>query len=693
MAVIHLEALPLGFRFRPTDEELINHYLKSKIHGHEHAVEVIPEIDVCKCEPWDLPDKSLIRTGDPEWFFFAPRDRKYPNGHRSNRATEAGYWKATGKDRTIRSRTVGGTTAIGMKKTLVFYRGRAPRGERTSWIMHEYRVACLASESDADGANGDQGSYVLCRLFKKPDEKTSSPNCDEVEDGGLSPVTYSPCVIQHGEDPVELNTLSNQEIPESDTQEGTDLFPADIQEKPDGTDRFFNDEVDSATRYPEKPEKVNFNSIITSNLRDHKCGNGSEIDPLMEVLNRICGPQLEPTDTDDFLQINSPAYMDDVFFDFPEDYYLELQGSGTGPEDSISECLSSLLNHDEYSSGWSYNQKDPAVDPMPGSAGVNILQRDHHWETAWGKDSTSSGDADNEIEALQFENQAQGTHLDTNFSNWVYTHSRSSPNLRGPSHISPMTTYPPGNIYGSGNGSQIVHESAKTEVFSLDFTTESPEHAYNNISGFGELTSQNASVNEDNGLGGTGITIRSHQPRHPAPSPAMLQGTAVRRIRFSMPKHLQVESVCSNGSDASSSLEDNEVCSSKFELKNLQLLRQVQDREKYRASDQQQAEIAASETIDIEEVFEEEHPLHAWVNATTSVEPEFDPHDRAWAEGELDDVSLLPEFATPPAPKPQEKTVGGRVRSKKHIISIADLETIEEDNDDESLEPSDNLVY
>ncbi|MQL99117.1 hypothetical protein Taro_031834, partial [Colocasia esculenta] len=75
------------------------------------------------------------------------------------------------------------------------------------------------------------------------------------------------------------------------------------------------------------------------------------------------------------------------------------------------------------------------------------------------------------------------------------------------------------------------------------------------------------------------------------------------------------------------------------------------------------------------------------------VEPEFDPHDRAWAEGELDDVPLLPEFETPPAPKRQKKVVGARVRSKQHDISIADLETIEEDNDDETPEPSNNLVY
>ncbi|XP_050376936.1 protein NTM1-like 9 isoform X2 [Argentina anserina] len=191
MAVLSMESLPLGFRFRPTDEELINHYLCLKINGRHSEVQVIPEIDVCKWEPWDLPKLSKIKSDDQEWFFFCPRDRKYPNGHRSNRATDAGYWKATGKDRTIKSRqfksAANSTGMVGMKKTLVFYRGRAPKGERTSWIMHEYRP----TQKELDGTGPGQCAFVLCRLFHKPEEKAEVLKYDEVDQPGLSP-TASP---------------------------------------------------------------------------------------------------------------------------------------------------------------------------------------------------------------------------------------------------------------------------------------------------------------------------------------------------------------------------------------------------------------------------------------------------------------------------------------------------------------------
>ncbi|CAK9878406.1 unnamed protein product [Sphagnum jensenii] len=148
--------VPPGFRFHPTDEELVVYYLKRKVSGRSMEADVIAVVDLYKCEPWDLPDKSCITSHDQEWYFFSPRDKKYPNGSRTNRATEAGYWKATGKDRVVKS----GSRSIGMKKTLVFYQGRAPNGKRTDWVMHEYRI-------EEEEVSGFQDAYVLARVFKK----------------------------------------------------------------------------------------------------------------------------------------------------------------------------------------------------------------------------------------------------------------------------------------------------------------------------------------------------------------------------------------------------------------------------------------------------------------------------------------------------------------------------------------------
>ncbi|GAV64752.1 NAM domain-containing protein, partial [Cephalotus follicularis] len=153
-------ALAPGFRFHPTDEELVCYYLKRKVAKKPVRFDAIGEVDIYRNEPWDLSDYSRLKTRDQEWYFYSALDKKYGNGARMNRATGRGYWKATGKDREVRREG----HLIGMKKTLVFHSGRAPDGLRTNWVMHEYRL--VESELERYGT-GQKDAYVLCRVFHK----------------------------------------------------------------------------------------------------------------------------------------------------------------------------------------------------------------------------------------------------------------------------------------------------------------------------------------------------------------------------------------------------------------------------------------------------------------------------------------------------------------------------------------------
>lgn len=166
-------SLPPGFRFHPTDEELIIHYLKQKASPSSNPpILIIADVNIYKFNPWELPgtpfwssdlisyftvikylfiqaiyfvscffwlfliDKAFF--GENEWFFFSPRDKKYPNGTRPNRAAASGYWKATGTDKPIISSV--GSQCLGMKKALVFYKGHPPKGVKTDWMMTEYML-------------------------------------------------------------------------------------------------------------------------------------------------------------------------------------------------------------------------------------------------------------------------------------------------------------------------------------------------------------------------------------------------------------------------------------------------------------------------------------------------------------------------------------------------------------------------
>ncbi|XWS16065.1 hypothetical protein CRYUN_Cryun34aG0053400 [Craigia yunnanensis] len=159
-----------GFRFHPTDEELVGFYLKRKVEKKLFSIDLIKHVDIYKYDPWDLPKVSKLSTvTEKEWYFFCRRGRKYRNSIRPNRVTGSGFWKATGIDKPIYS--VGGfQDCIGLKKSLVYYRGSAGKGTKTDWMMHEFRLPAGQNPSLSNTKKDNLPEaevWTLCRIFKR----------------------------------------------------------------------------------------------------------------------------------------------------------------------------------------------------------------------------------------------------------------------------------------------------------------------------------------------------------------------------------------------------------------------------------------------------------------------------------------------------------------------------------------------
>ncbi|CAA0381953.1 unnamed protein product [Arabidopsis thaliana] len=253
-------SLAPGFRFHPTDEELVSYYLKRKVLGQPVRFDAIGEVDIYKHEPWDLAVFSRLKTRDQEWYFYSALDKKYGNGARMNRATNRGYWKATGKDREIRRDIL----LLGMKKTLVFHSGRAPDGLRTNWVMHEYRL--VEYETEKNG-NLVQDAYVLCRVFHKnnigpPSGNRYAPFMEEEwadDEGALIPgidvkLRLEPPPVANGNDQMDQEIQSASKSLININEPPRETAPLDIE-----TDQQNHHENDL------KPEEHNNNNNYDEN--------------------------------------------------------------------------------------------------------------------------------------------------------------------------------------------------------------------------------------------------------------------------------------------------------------------------------------------------------------------------------------------------------------------------------------------
>lgn len=144
----------VGYRFHPTDKELVDHYLWNKILDRDSLVQAIKEVGgLFNKDPWELPCFSNIKSADQVWYFFSRRE----DNKRVKRTTDKGFWKVTGKARNVK-----GKRGSAVKKTLVFYEGRTTNAKWTPWVIHEYTFTATFPDN--------KEGIFLCKLKNKEDE-------------------------------------------------------------------------------------------------------------------------------------------------------------------------------------------------------------------------------------------------------------------------------------------------------------------------------------------------------------------------------------------------------------------------------------------------------------------------------------------------------------------------------------------
>ncbi|KAF5823224.1 putative transcription factor NAM family [Helianthus annuus] len=160
----YLDNLPPGYRFCPTDSELILYYLKPKIETGEHPECRIYAVNLYNHSPEELTNQ--YRACDDKWYFFTPRERKYEKGNVPNRRTgDLGVWKASQKYTLVYHHDATGSRVVGTKRGLGYH---DRTGCKTSWLMQEYAMndpnLPIKSRQDSNKVLTD---WVICKIYKK----------------------------------------------------------------------------------------------------------------------------------------------------------------------------------------------------------------------------------------------------------------------------------------------------------------------------------------------------------------------------------------------------------------------------------------------------------------------------------------------------------------------------------------------
>ncbi|KAK0582774.1 hypothetical protein LWI29_029401 [Acer saccharum] len=180
--------IPMGYRFEPTDEELVTYFLFNKIFAETDG----PFTDIEKfsvregdlygsqdpCDIWNLYGGDNLEDGKP-LYLFTRLKKVSSNGSRISRRVGSGTWAGEDSGDTITSQNY----VVGVKKRFRYENKKSP--DNGAWIMHEFAVdpTLLRQHQKPD-------DIVLCRMKKNPvAEKKKKRKLQQVLNSG-------PCMLQ-----------------------------------------------------------------------------------------------------------------------------------------------------------------------------------------------------------------------------------------------------------------------------------------------------------------------------------------------------------------------------------------------------------------------------------------------------------------------------------------------------------------
>ncbi|XP_059436802.1 NAC domain-containing protein 41-like [Corylus avellana] len=137
--------MPVGFRFEPTDEELVGFYLLNKVRGEDIGWDGIGEFDIYgEKDPWQF-------CGDQEKLYVFTR-LKQLSKNRVARTAGCGVWHENSVDKIYDCQG----DVIGVRKLFCF----KVKKQKSNWLMHEFSLV-------GEGERERTTDWVLCTIQKK----------------------------------------------------------------------------------------------------------------------------------------------------------------------------------------------------------------------------------------------------------------------------------------------------------------------------------------------------------------------------------------------------------------------------------------------------------------------------------------------------------------------------------------------